>query len=115
MPIKFFWMYVGSLLALSVVLLVLVKQLAQSFESSGKNPFIYGSFSSVIASVAAYLSTLIANHLFTVFWVFAAIFLLFGILHMAIVHKKYFSSYEENHTKVFMAEVFFALSVIFLR
>ncbi len=113
MAIKFFWMYVGSLLALSIVLLVLVKQIAQSFESSGKKPVIYGTFSSVIASVAAYLSTLITSHLFTIFWVFAAIFLLFGILHMAIVHKKYFTSSGESRTKIFIAETFFALSVIF--
>ena len=113
MAIKFFWMYVGSLLALSIVLLVLVKQFAQAFESSGKKPIIYGTFSSVIASVAAYFSTVITNHLFTVFWFFSAIFLVFGILHMAIVHKKYFSSYGESRTKIFIAETFFALSVIF--
>jgi hypothetical protein len=114
MAIKFFWMYVGGLFALSVVLLVLVKQFAGAFQSSGKKPVVYGTFSSVVASIAAYLSTLITDHLFTVFWIFSGIFLLFGILHMMIVHRKYFSTHaDENRTKIFLAEVFFALSVIF--
>lgn len=113
MAIKIFWTYVGSLLALSIILLVLAKQFAQAFESSGKKPVIYGTFSSVVASIGVYLSTLITNHLFTVFWLFSGIFTIFGIIHMVIVHKKYFTSYGENPTKIFIAETFFALSVIF--
>jgi hypothetical protein len=32
---------------------------------------------------------------------------------MLIIHKKYFSSYREGNTKLVIAEVFFALSVVF--
>jgi len=113
MAIKFFLMYAGTLLACSIVLLTVVKQFAAGFIGSGKKPIIYGTFSSVLASLGVYASTYITDNLFTVFWAFAALFLLFGIIHVAFVHKRYFStSGEGDRAKIFLGEVFFAMSVI---
>lgn len=107
-----FFAYLGSLLACSIALFTLTKKFVEAFDASGKKPVVYGSLSSLIASLAGYASTYITNNLFTVFWVLAAIFLLFGVLHLLIVHKKYFQQKEVNNTKVFIGELFFAMSVI---
>ncbi len=63
MAIKFFLLYIGSLLACSIILLNIVKQFAEGFAGSGKKPVIYGTFSSVVASVAAYGCTYASDHL----------------------------------------------------
>jgi hypothetical protein len=110
---KFFLTYLGVLLAFSIVLVVIVKQFASGFAGGGKKPVIYGTFSSVIASLAAYVATLFTQHLFTVYWFLAGIFFLFGVIHTAIVHKKYFYSTSEDRTKVIIGEIFFGLSIIF--
>lgn len=112
MVLKFFLLYVGSLLACSIILLNIVKQFAEGFAGSGKKPVIYGTFSSVIASVAAYGCTIVGNNLFTIFWLLAGIFLLFGIIHMVMVHNKYFSSYQQNTSRVLIGEILFGLSVV---
>ncbi len=112
MAIKIFLVYAGTLFACSIVLLTIVKQFAAGFIGSGKKPIIYGSLSSIIASLGAYASSYITDHLFVVFWIFAAIFLIFGIIHIAMTHKKYFSPQPEDQTKVFLGEVFFAMSVV---
>jgi hypothetical protein len=112
MVLKLFLFYIGSLLACSIILLNVVKRFAEGFAGSGKKPVVYGTFSSVIASVAAYACTYVDQHLFTVFWLLSGIFLLFGIIHMVIVHDKYFSSYNQNSSKVLLGEVLFALSVV---
>ena len=112
MAIKLFWTYIGSLILLSMALSILVKKFAEGYAGSGSKPIFYGTISSALASGAAYLSTLISDHLFTVFWVLAGVFLIFGIIHMAIVHKKYFYANKHNSSKVFKGEVFFGISVI---
>ncbi len=111
MAIKFFLMYAGGLLACSIVLLTLVKQFVASF-ATGKKPVLYGSVSGAAASIAVYASTYITDHLFTVFWLFAGIFLLFGVLHMLLIHNSYFTYGTGNDTKVFMGELMFALSIL---
>ncbi len=113
MAIKFFLLYIGSLLACSIILLNIVKQFAEGFAGSGKKPVIYGTFSSVIASVAAYGCTFVSEHIFIVFWLLSALFLLFGIIHMVMIHSKYFSSYQQDSKKVLIGEIIFAISVVF--
>lgn len=109
---SFFLVYLGSLLVCSIVLFTLVKQFAGAFAASGKKPVVYGSFSSLIASLGAYAATYITKNLFTVFWIFAAIFLSFGIIHMVLNHKKYFSKEGATSAKMFVGEVIFAMSVV---
>jgi hypothetical protein len=112
MVIKLFLVYAVTLLAGSIVLLTIVKQFAGGFAGSGKKAVIYGTFSSVIASLVAYGSQFVANNLFAIFWIFAGIFLLFGIFHYAIIHKKYFVPTDENRTKTAIGEMMFAMSVV---
>jgi len=112
MAIKFFLVYAGVLLASSIVLLTVVKQFAQGFTTAGKKPIVYGSVSSIVASLAVYACTFVSDHLFTVFWIFTAIFLSFGVIHIILVHKKYFANTTENSSKVFLGEIIFAMSVV---
>src|SRR3954447_11550457 len=109
---SFFLVYLGSLLVCSIVLFTLVKQFAGAFAAGGKKPILYGSFSSVIASLGAYGATYVTKNLFTVFWIFAVIFLSFGIIHMLINHRKYFSQEGANSAKMFAGEIIFAMSVV---
>lgn len=113
MILKFFLTYIGVLLAFSVTLMVLVSSMVSGFAASGKKPFWYGLFSSLIASGAAYLSTLFSNQSFFVFWFLAAIYLLFGIIHVTFFQKKYFHSSSEDNFKLIMGEIMFGLSIIF--
>ncbi len=113
MTLKFFWIYIGVFLTFSVVLVAVVKQFSSAFAGGGKKPVIFGGFSAVVASLAAFASTYIGDHLFTVYWAFAIVFLLLGIVHMAIVHKKYFyASSPEAKSKMILGEILFGLSVI---
>ncbi len=112
MALKFFWMFVGSFFACSMVLMVLVKNFSEGFAKKAKQPVIYGSLSSVLISGGAYLSTLITDNLFTVYWILCGIFLLFGIFHVAFFHKKYFTAPKQNQARLFLGEILFALSLI---
>ncbi len=113
MGLKLFFTYIGSLLAISIALTLLVKKLASGYASQGKKPIFYGTFSSIIASLIAFLAIFVSENLFTVFWIFAAIFMLFGIIHLKMVQRKYFTaSSNENKIKVFTGEMFFALSIV---
>ncbi len=114
MTTKFFLVYIGSLLACSIVLFTLVKQFATGFGDSVKKPVIYGTFSSVVTSFAAYASIYVSQNLFTVFWVLAGLFLLFGIIHVSLIHKKYFASNAEGESglRIFIGELLFAMSII---
>ena len=112
MGLKLFFTYIGSLLAISIALTFLVKKLATGYASQGKKPIFYGTFSSLIASVVAFLSVFISENLFTVFWIFAAIFMLFGIIHVKMVQKKYFNATKGDQLKVFAGEVFFSISIV---
>jgi hypothetical protein len=112
MAFKFFLVYAGSLLACSILLFTIVKKFATGFAEGGKKPVIYGSFSSVIASLAAYGCTFVSENLYIVFWLLAGLFMIFGIIHVYLNHNKYFSS-NDNSTKIFIGELMFALSVIF--
>lgn len=114
MALKYFWILLGGSLACSVSLFFLVKQFARGVAMNAKKPALFGSFTAAGASGGAYLSTLIDEHMFTVYWVFAAIFLLFGIIHVVFFHKKYFYTTQNDHRKVFIGEMIFALSLILL-
>ncbi|SFP95106.1 TssN family type VI secretion system protein [Parafilimonas terrae] len=114
MAIKFFLGYIGVFLAFAITLLVLVKPFSETFSASGKKPTIYSIVSSILVSLVAYISKFVGDHSFAVYWIIAAIFLIFGAIHVAIVHKKYFHTYnEDSNSKIILAEIMFGLSVIF--
>lgn len=112
MLIKFFWMYIGSFFACSVALIFIAKNYADSFVSKSKRPVLWGGVTTTGISGGAYLATYITDHLFTVYWVLAFIFFLFGLVHVIFFHKRYFTSNKNNRTRVIIAEILFALSLI---
>jgi len=112
MAIQFFLGYIGLFLVFAVTLLVLVKPLSEGFAAGGKKPTIYSIISATIAALAAYISRFITDHSFAVYWIIAGIFLLFGVIHVSIVNKKYFSN-GNNNGKMIIAELMFGISVIF--
>ncbi len=112
MAMKYFIMFFGSFLAISVILMMVVKNFADGFVAGGKRPVLLGTFSAIGVSGGGYLATLISAHLFMVYWVLTGIFLLFGIIHVVFIHKKYFYSNKNNGKKVAIGELLFCLSII---
>ena len=112
MLIKFFWIYIGSFFACSVALIFMVKNFADSFASKSKKPILWGGLASTGISGGAYLATYITDHLFTIYWVLAFIYLFFGFIHVIFFHKKYFSSNKNNKNRVIIGEILFAMSLI---
>lgn len=104
--------FIGSLLVCSIVLAVVVKNLAEGVAVSGKKPFIYGYLSAILTSVAAYLASFISTNPFEVYWFFGAIFFLFGIVHLLVFHDRFFYAHKHNNTRVLIAELLFGLSLI---
>lgn len=107
-----FLVFIGSLLACSIALAVTVKKVSEGFAVSGKKPYVYGTLSAILTSVAAYLITYISTNPFQTYWFFGGLFLLFGIIHILFVHNRYFYAYKVKENKVLLAEVLFSLSVI---
>lgn len=107
-----FLVFIGCLLGCSIALAVVVKNMAEGFAAGGKKPFVYGSLSAFLASLAAYLTTYFEDNLFKVFWFLGGIFLLFGIIHILFIHNRYFYANKYNGNKVLIAEILFGISVI---
>jgi len=112
MLIKFFWIYIGSFFACSVALIFMVKNYADSFASKSKKPILWGGLSSAGISGGAYFATFISDRLFTVYWILALIYLLFGFIHVVFFHKRYFASNKNNRNRVIIGEILFMLSLI---
>lgn len=114
MVIQFFLAFFGSVLVCAIALAVVVKNLSEGFANSGKKPFVYGALSGILTSLAGYLVSCIeAVSLFEFFWYLGGIFLLFGIVHLLFVHKRYFGGQKYYQNKVLVAEIVFGLSVVF--
>ncbi len=113
MVIKFFLVYIGVFFACAIALVLVVKNFAQGFAVSGKKPVFQGGLSAMAASAVAYLATLFATHAFAIFWVFAAVFLVLGIIHMQFFHRKYFYANDDNRSRVVIGEIFFMLALLF--
>lgn len=108
-----FWLYIGIFFASGFAMIALVKRYAKGFSVNGLKPALFGILASVIFGGLAFLSTLSAFNLYPVFWIFAGIFLLFGIFHILVFHKKYFYDVAENGGKVILGELLFSLALIF--
>lgn len=113
MVIKLFLIYIGVFFTCSIVLVMVVKNLAQGFAVSAKQPVLRGGLSAIAASALAYLATLFSTHLFIIFWVLTSVFLLFGIIHVFFFHNKYFYSNNSNKVKVAIAEIVFIFALLF--
>lgn len=112
MTIPFFLTLIGSILACSVALAAVTKNMAEGLAVSGKKPFVYGSVSAIVASAIAYLTSYASENPFLVFWFLGGVFLLLGVIHMLFIHKRYFYVYRQSSNKVLLAEILFGLSVI---
>ncbi|MCW3092349.1 MAG: hypothetical protein JWP81_3418 [Ferruginibacter sp.] len=113
MALNFFLIYIGCFLAGSIAMVASVKNFAEGFSGGGKRPILSGSFSAVVASGAAFLATFVGKNLYTVFWILAGIFLIFGIIHVSFFHKKYFLSKKYNRSKVIIGELLFCVAMVF--
>lgn len=109
MALKYFIIYLATFFIGSFAMFSIVKQLVSGFRI--KKPLIYGLVSSSLASLLAFGTLYVAENLFTIYWMLCALFLLFGIAHMMMMHRKYFLPREEK-TKVMMGELMFAASVL---
>lgn len=112
MALKSFILYFAPFLLGSFALFAVIKQYAASFSAQGKKPLIYGGLSSIVSSAAAFGATFISNNLFLVFWVMSAVYFLFGLVHLIITHKKFFSHPKESKNKLFYAELMFAFTIV---
>lgn len=112
MALKSFILYFAPFLLGSFALFAMIKYYAASFAAQGKKPLLYGGFSSIISSGAAFGATFISNNLFLVFWIMSGVYFLFGLVHLAITHKKFFSHPKETKSKLFNAELLFAVTIV---
>ena len=113
MVLKFFLIYIGAFLTGAVALVLVAKSFAPAFSVNAKKPVLLGGLSAIVASGGAYLYTLFSDYLFTVFWFFAGIFLLFGIIHVLFFHKKYFYTPDSNRNPAVIGEILFMLALLF--
>lgn len=112
MAIQFFLVFFGSILGCAIALAIAAKNIFKGFAVTGKKPFVYGLLSSIVTTLAAYLTSYFSTDPFTIFWYLGGIFLLFGIFHILFTHKRYFQANKYNSNKILMAEIVFGLSVI---
>lgn len=114
MALKFFLMYAIGFFGMSMVLMTVIRSLSNTFGNYGKKPLIFNIVSSVITAGSAFGITYLTIDSFTTFWILSAVFLLFGIIFMIVVHNKYFKARNDNRDQQLYAELLFALSVILL-
>lgn len=112
MALKSFILYFVPFLVGSVALFAVIRQFAGSFAAQGKRPLVYGGLSSVISSGIAFGATFVSNNLFLVFWIMSGVYFLFGLIHLFIVHKKFFSHPNESASKLFFAELLYGISLV---
>lgn len=114
MALKFFLLYAGVFLGSWIIIIPLIKQFSSSFKNLGKRPLFFSLISSVIASGVAFGATYLSNNQFTIFWILSAIFLVFGLLTVWLIHKKYFRARADNRNKQLFAEILFGFAILFL-
>ncbi len=112
MALKTFILYFAPFMAGAFMLVAVVRQFAANFANKGKRPLWYGVVSSLISSGIAFLATFITGSLFSLFWIMAGIYLVFGIVHVWLTHRRYFNHPREPKNKQLGAELLFALSIV---
>lgn len=112
--IKGFVVYILAFLLASIASMMFVKKLSHTFSNQGKKPLIFNLVISTVASLSAFGTTWLSQSQFTIFWIFSALFLLFGFLFVVLIHKKYFKARKDNQDRQFLAEILFAFSILLL-
>lgn len=111
MALKYFLIYLGALFTGSMMLWMFIKQFAAAFAAQGLKPLIIGLVIAILSGGALFGITYAITDLFIAFWLFAGIFLAAGIVHMAIMHRKFYQTKEDNFAKLFTGELMFSLCV----
>ena len=114
MALKYFLMYAGVFLGSSMLLLPLIKQVSGGFANYGKKPLVFNLVSSILAAGTAFGATYFSNNLFYTYWVLTVVFLLFGIIFVLLIHKKFFKARRDNRNKQILAGILYGLSIILL-
>jgi len=112
MALKSFLLYFIPFLVGSLALFAVVKQVSSGFSAQGRKPLLYGGLSSLLASAAAFAATFVSNNLFLVFWILSGVYFLFGVVHVLLTHRKFFSQPGESRSKLFYAELLFGLTIV---
>lgn len=112
--LKMFLVYIGAFLVASIAGMMAVKGISPTFANNGKRPWIFNFGTSALASGAIFGTTWVTPDSFTLFWIFAGIFLLSGFIFVLLIHKKYFKAKKDNKNKQFLAEILYAFSILFL-
>src|SRR5690349_10462503 len=104
--------FLGLLLVCSILLAVLAKSLTEGIALSGKKAYLYGFGSAILTSLAAYGASFFSTNPLELFWFFGGIFFIFGIIHMLLMHNRFFYSNKDNINRVLIGELIFGLCII---
>lgn len=111
MALNYFLIYLGALFTGSLVLWMLIKQFAAAFAAQGRKALIYGIVSALLTGGALLGITYLTDNLFLTFFLFSFLFLASGIVHMVLMHRRFYNTREDNFTKLFTGELIFAFCV----
>jgi hypothetical protein len=112
MAIKTFILYFAPFLAVALAIFAVIKQFATSFAAKANKPARHGGVFSIVSSGLGFLATFISENPFRIFWILAAIYLVFGWVHVWLTHKKYFSNPRETKQRLLIGEILFGISII---
>ena len=107
-------MYAGVFLGASLLIMPLIKQVSSSFAIQGKKPFWFNIISSAIASAAAFGATYFTNNLFYTYWILSVLFLLFGIIFVLFIYKRFFKARRDDRNKQLFGGLLYGLSIVLL-
>jgi hypothetical protein len=111
-PLNIFLMYAGGSLALAIAMVAITKSYVPSVAQGKKKPILLSLLSALVMAGLMCLTTYLFKELFTIFWIFVAIFILGGIGYRALVHDKYFRSTTDNYYKILSGEILFSLGTL---
>lgn len=109
---EYFFMYIGGSFACAVALVLFAKSYVPGIAQGLKKPLIWSLLLALGIAGLNYLVTVLFKDLFLIFWVFAGIFILGGVVYRFLVHRKYFYSTKDNHYRVLVGESLFFLSTL---
>ncbi len=93
--------------------LVLTGVCVNGFGAYKKKPYTIGILSAIIAVLLALaLAYVLKLYPFALFWIFALIFILYGLIIKGITHKLFFSANGANRNNTLAGEFAYAMSII---
>lgn len=112
MTLKFFSIFMGASLSVALMLVAVVRNMANSFKAYGKKPLVIAAITVILDAVIAFGITDLTDDPFFMFWGLAIAFLVFGIIHHLLMHHRFSFLKSEEKMKIFFAEILFVLSVM---